>query len=108
MERSPDRSTFARNDAQMEKSQPLPVRNRAGKWEVFIVDDNRWLACESEDDARTIAAAAGLMHVSPEMGLTDPDMVQQIRKASATFSKYHMSFGSELLKHFAERADNDE
>jgi hypothetical protein len=41
-----------------QKPDPFPVRKVGDRpWEVLIVENDCWLACESEDDARVIAAA---------------------------------------------------
>ena len=90
-----------------EKPDPLPVRKVAdGRWEVLIVSDDRWLPCNSEDDARVIAAAPVYEYESLERTRSGSEFANELDHLADVFEKYRMGFGSKFFRDRAEAARN--
>ena len=47
-----------------EKPQRLPVRMLNGKWQVLLLEENKWLDCLGKVDALLIAGAKALEYDS--------------------------------------------
>lgn len=82
---------------------PQEVREREGRWEVQISEtDDLWLSCDSEDDARAIAAARVLEDEALSRLKTGPQFAAEVEKTADVMEKYRMGFGSRFLRQRAE------
>lgn len=81
---------------------PWEVRERDGVWEVSISDRDVWLSCDSEDDARAIAAAPVLEYEALARLKSGPQFAAELEKTADTLAKYRMSFGSRFLRRRAQ------
>src|SRR5262245_54946865 len=69
-----------------------------GHWEVLISEaDDVWLACDSEEDARAIAAAPLLEYEALERVKSGPQFAAELQKTADALEKYHMGFGSRFF-----------
>jgi len=82
---------------------PLQVREREGQWEVLISEpDDLWLKCDSEDDARAIAAARVLEHEALARLRADPQFAAELEKTADVMEKHRMGFGARFLRRRAQ------
>ena len=84
---------------------PLKVRvTPEGHWQVLISEpDDLWLKCDSEEDARAVAAARVLEEEAWRRIKTGPQFVAELEKAAGVMEKYHMGFGYADLRVLAEQ-----
>jgi hypothetical protein len=74
-----------------------------GSWQVLISkSDDLWLSCESEKDAKIIAAAPLLQDEVLGRLCPGETLVAELKTTSDTMSKYRMGFGSRFLRGFAD------
>lgn len=86
----------------VERPQPLPVRKVGDNaWEVLIVDQNQWLSCAGESDARAIADAPVLEHDVLTGSRCDEEFAQQLERTAEAFTRYRMGFGSRFFEQSA-------
>ncbi|MBY0526263.1 MAG: hypothetical protein K2R98_22915 [Gemmataceae bacterium] len=85
---------------------PLKVRELAdGRWEVLISEfDDLWFKCDSEEDARTIAAARVLESEALGRSKSREELAVELKKTADVMEKYRMSFGSRFLRRRAQEA----
>jgi hypothetical protein len=77
-----------------EKPEKLPVRKVGdGPWEVLVVGKDRWLSCDSEDDARIIAATPVYEYDALERVRSGPKFADELRHLADLLEKYRMGFG---------------
>src|SRR5207253_4596145 len=83
---------------------PLQVRELPdGNWQVLISEfDDVWVTCDSEDDARTIAAARVLQDEALGRRNSDPSFPAELEKTAEVMAKYRMDFGSRFLRRRAQ------
>ena len=75
-----------------------------GTWQVLISEhDDTWLTCESEEEARTIAAAPVLEYESLAGLRTGPEFAAELESTAEAMHKYHLGFGSRFLGWQAQR-----
>ncbi len=67
--------------------------------------DDVWLDCESEEDARAIAAAPVLEYQVLGRAESGPQFAAELRKTAEAMAKYRMGFGSRFLRWGAETAE---
>lgn len=85
--------------------QPFPVRKVGERnWEVLLADENTWLACENESDARTIARAGVLEYESLERTRTGPEFAAELDQLADTLARYRIAFGSRFFRRRVEEA----
>lgn len=84
---------------------PWKVREGSdGRWEVLISErDDVWLTCDSEDEARAIAAAPVLQYEAMEQLKSGEPFASELEKTAEAMEKYHMGFGSRFLRRYAQR-----
>ena len=88
---------------QVGKPGPFPVRElRNLGFEVYILDENRWLRCETGEDARILSRRPVLEYESLERERSGSAFADELARLSATMRKYNMGFGSRF---FGRRAD---
>jgi hypothetical protein len=89
--------------------QPLPWPMRQvpeGRWQVLLSDaDDVWLECESEDDARAIAAVTVLEHQILARAESGPEFAAELRKTADVMARYRLGFGSRLFRWGAEESE---
>ncbi len=74
-----------------------------GQWQVLISEaDDIWLDCESEEDARAIAAAPVLQYQALARAESGPQFAAELRKTADVMEKYRMGFGSRFFRRRAE------
>jgi hypothetical protein len=77
----------------------FPVRKVGdGGWEVLIADENMWLSCASETDARIIARARILEYESLEGTRSGDAFAAELDELASTLEKYRMGFGSRYFR----------
>lgn len=85
---------------------PFPWKVREfpdGTWQVLISEpDDVWLTCESEEEARTIAAAPVLEYQALARLKSGPQFAVELEKTADAMQKYRMGFGSRFLRRRAE------
>lgn len=82
---------------------PLEVREREGHWEVLISEpDDVWLTCDSEEDARAIAAARVLEYEALAQLRTGPQFAAELERTADVMERYRMGFGSRFLRRRAQ------
>lgn len=83
---------------------PFKVREVSnGPWQVLInEDDDFWLTCDSEDDARTIAKAHVLEDEALELRTSDDALAIELEKTADVMERYRMGFGSRSLRRRAQ------
>jgi hypothetical protein len=83
---------------------PLKVRELPdGTWQVLISErDDVWLTCDSEEDARAIAAAPVLEYEALARVKSGPQFAAELEKTADALAKYRMSFGSRFLRRRAQ------
>jgi hypothetical protein len=83
---------------------PLEVRSLSdGRWQVLISEfDDQWVDCDSEDDARAIAAARVLEYEASARLKSGPEFVAELERTADVMERYRMGFGSRRLKRFAQ------
>lgn len=87
------------------KPNPLAVRKVGdGAWEVLIVTNDRWLPCESEDDARVIANAPVYEYESLERIRSGSQFAIELDRLADVLEKYRIGFGSRFFRRRAEEA----
>ena len=90
-----------------DKPDPLPVRKVGdGPWEVLIVSNDRWLPCDSEDDARVIAAAPVYEYESLERTRSGSQFANELDRLADVLENYRIGFGSRFFRRRAEEARN--
>jgi hypothetical protein len=83
--------------------QPMPVREYEGTWQVLIsVQDDNWLSCDSEEDARAISIVPVLKYEALQEIKCDPDFADELEKSADALARYRMSFGARFLKRRAD------
>lgn len=88
-----------------DKPEQLPVRKVGdGPWEVLIISNDRWLPCESEDDARLIAAAPVYEYEALERIRYGPDFADELDRLANVLEDYRIGFGSRFFRRRAEEA----
>lgn len=90
----------------MDNNSPVrfPVRKLGSQWEVLIVDENRWLPCRTENDARKISRAPILYHASLERTRRGPKFALELEEVADALFKYRIEFGSVFFRRCAELA----
>jgi hypothetical protein len=85
---------------------PWPVRQLpTGRWQVLVSEaDDIWLDCESEEDARTIAAAPVLEHQVLAQAESGPGFAAELRKTADVMARYRLGFGSRFFSWGAQQA----
>ncbi|MCI0620310.1 MAG: hypothetical protein L0387_01315 [Acidobacteria bacterium] len=83
---------------------PLKTRELPdGTWQVLISErDDVWLMCDSEEDARAIAAAPVLEYEALARVKSGPQFAAELEKTADALAKYRMSFGSRFLRRRAQ------
>ena len=83
---------------------PMKIRHLSdGSWQVLISEpDEVWLSCDSEDEARAIAAAPVLEAEALVQLKSGDHFANELEKTADALAKYRMSFGSRFLKRQAE------
>jgi hypothetical protein len=68
----------------------LPVRLCEGKWEVLLSRNGagHWLCCDSEKDARQMAASGNLAYEAIDGKRPGEDIAQDLEACARTFSNY--------------------
>jgi len=82
-----------------------------GTWQVLISErDDVWLSCDSEEDARAIAAAPVLEYEALARVNSGPQFRAELEKTADAMARYRMSFGSRFLRRRAQEvpANGDE
>jgi len=70
------------------KPRPLPTRHVAGQgWEVLIVQNDRWLQCDTEQDAQAIAASSVLEYECLAERRQDIAFADQLEETARVFKK---------------------
>ena len=87
----------------MEQPQPLSVRQLFGKWEVLIISTDRWLTCENEEDARTIAKMP-IYEYGALKGRRGEAFAVELDQIADTLEKYNMKFAFRFFRHSAKLA----
>jgi hypothetical protein len=82
---------------------PLATRKGPdGVWQVNISGPHDvWLDCDSEEDARTVAAAGVLEEQALDHLRTGPEFAEELRKTANVMERYRMGFGSRRLRGLA-------
>lgn len=83
---------------------PLKVRDLPdGTWQVLISElDDVWLTCDSEEDARAIAAAPVLEYEALARVKSGEHFAAELERTADALAKYRMSFGSRFLRRRAQ------
>ncbi len=76
----------------------FPVRQVAGRWEVLIAQEDLWVPCDSEDDARTIALAPVLEYESLERDRSGVSFAEELERTADILEKYGIRFGSRFFR----------
>ena len=84
--------------------QPFPVRDRQCRYEVLIAPADMWLTCETEEDARAVAAAPVLEYASLHGHGTGDEFAAELERTADALDKYRMQFGSRFFRRRAEEA----
>lgn len=82
----------------------FPVREREGVYEVLIVPEDMWLPCQTEQDARAIAAASLLEDDSLSGRRTGKEFASELDETANALEKYGISFGSRSFRRRAAEA----
>jgi hypothetical protein len=78
-------------------------RSPDGHWEVLISEsDDVWLGCDSEEEARAIAAAPVLQYEALDRVRSDSQFKAELQKTADVMEKYRMGFGSRFLRRRAQ------
>lgn len=76
----------------------FPVREKNGKWEVYIspdLDEARWEACDSESEARIISNAPVLnFRFHSHSDIADEPFADELEKTAHVFEKHKMNSGA--------------
>jgi hypothetical protein len=92
--------------------EPLPWSVRqdpTGRWQVLLSEaENLWLDCQSEEEARVIAAAPVLEHQVLSQAASGPKFAAELRKTAELMAKYRLGFGSRFFRWGAEEAEKSE
>jgi hypothetical protein len=85
---------------------PMEVQQLSnGKWQVLITEsDNVWLTCDSEEEARAIAAAPILEYEALDGIRSGGAFAAELEKTAAALAKHRMSFGNRFFTRLAENA----
>jgi hypothetical protein len=76
-----------------------------GTWQVLISEhDAVWLTCDSEDEARAIAAAPVLEYEALARLKSGPQFAAELEKTAKAMAKYRMDFGSRFLRRRSQEA----
>ncbi len=85
---------------------PFPWKVRelpAGTWQVLISEpDDVWLTCDSEEEARAIAAAPVLQYEALGRLKAGEQFKAELEKTADVMQKYRMGFGSRFLRGLAQ------
>ena len=88
-----------------EKPRPLPVRKVGdGPWEILIVGNDRWLQCDSEQHARTIAKAPVYEYEALERLRSGVSFAADLGELADVMERYRFGFGSRFFRRRAEEA----
>jgi hypothetical protein len=82
---------------------PWEMREREGHWEVLISEYDNWLSCDSEDDARAIAATPVLKDEALAQERRDPQFVSELERTADALARYRLGFDSRFLRRYAEK-----
>jgi hypothetical protein len=77
-----------RRSAMSEEPQPYPVRPKGDKWEVLVPDPEKWIPCDSEDDALIIAYSPVLEHQIRNEGRNSEKDASDCQKTAKVLEKY--------------------
>jgi len=84
---------------------PFPWKVRGlpdGTWQVLISEhDDVWLTCESEEEARTIAAAPVLEYQALGRLKSSEQFATELETTADAMQKYRLGFGSRFLRGLA-------
>jgi hypothetical protein len=85
---------------------PMKIRELPdGIWQVLISElDEVWLTCDSEDEARSIAAAPVLEYEALAKIKSGEQFAGELEKTADALAKYRISVGSRYMKHWAQEA----
>lgn len=85
---------------------PLKVRQDPdGQWQVLISEpDHVWLTCDSEDEARAIAAAPVLEYEALAHLKSGEGFAKELERTAEALAKHRMSFGYRFFTQFAGEA----
>jgi hypothetical protein len=86
---------------------PWPVRvGPTGRWQVLISEaDGAWLDCDSEEDARAIAAAPVLERQVLAEAESGAQFAAELRHTAEVMARYRLGFGSRFFRWGAEQAE---
>jgi len=88
-----------------EKPEQLPVHKVGDRaWEVRIIPNAQGLLCESEDDARLVAAAPMYEYESLERTRVGSEFADELDRLATVLAKYRIGFGSRFFRRRAEEA----
>ena len=79
----------------------FPVRQVKGRWEVQLPPD-KWLPCESKEDAELIAAAPVLEYESLEKTRSGVAFADKLENTARALEKYNIGFGSRFFQRSAD------
>jgi hypothetical protein len=75
-----------------------------GPWEVLVVSNDRWLACESEDDARILAEAPVYEYESLERIRSGAQFANELDRLANALERHRMGFGARFFRRRAEES----
>jgi hypothetical protein len=75
-----------------------------GKWQVLLLEENKWLNCLSKVDALLIAGAKALEYDAYHLGHSSEEIAQQLEDTATAFERHRLGFGSRYFRRCAERA----
>ena len=76
----------------------FPVRQLEGVWRVLIVEEDMWLDCDSEDDARTIAKAPIYWEECACQRRSDAEFAEELEMASVVMARHRLGHLARKLK----------
>jgi len=91
-----------------ERPAAFTVRNVGGEWQVFLVERDKWLTCECEDDARAISNAPVLKYDALAGGRSGRAFADELERTAKALGKYHLGPGSRFFTRRAEEVRREE
>ena len=87
----------------MDQQSLLPVRQRNGEtWEVLLVDNDCWVKCETESDARKIARVRLYEHESLQRTRDGIAFAEELEQLADALERCRIGFGSRFFRRRAE------
>ena len=91
-----------------QRPSPFPTREHRDRgWEVLIVPEDNWLACENKQDAEAVGAAPVLEYESLETVRCGDEFAAELERTADALEKYRMGFGSRFFRQRAKEARRD-